>query len=67
MLKIYFDRNCVTHKKTYPYILNIAEECGDRFIFPSSNAHIRNLMVSHTKSAQKYFLSDTHKFECRKD
>ena len=29
MLKIYFDWNCITHSKNiYPYILNIAEECG---------------------------------------
>ena len=58
MLKIYFDWNCITHSKNiYPYILNIAEECGDRFIFPFSNAHIRDLMVSHNKE-NKYFDSD---------
>lgn len=58
MLKIYFDWNCITHSKDkYPYILNIAEECGDRFIIPFSNAHIRDLMVSHNKG-NKYFDSD---------
>ena len=63
MLKIYFDWNCITHSKNiYPYILNIAEECGDRFIFPFSNAHIRDLMVSHTKG-NKYFDSDLNLLE----
>lgn len=58
MLKIYFDWNCITHSKNiYPYILNIAEECGDRFLFPFSNAHIRDLMVSHNKE-NKFFDSD---------
>ena len=58
MLKIYFDWNCITHSKNiYPYILNIAEECGDRFIFPFSITHIRDLMVSHNKE-NKYFDSD---------
>jgi len=55
MLKIYFDWNIITHSKDkYPHILNIAEECGDRFIFPFSNAHIRDLLVSH-KEGNKYY------------
>lgn len=46
MLKIYLDWNCITHSKDlYPYILSICEECNDRFIFPYSNAHIRDLLV----------------------
>lgn len=58
MLKIYFDWNCITHSKNiYPYILNIAEECGDRFIFPFSNAHIRDILVSH-KDGNEYYDSD---------
>lgn len=58
MLKIYFDWNCITHSKNiYSYILNIAEECGDRFIFPFSNAHIRDLLVSH-KEGNEYYDSD---------
>lgn len=58
MLKIYFDWNCITHSKNiYPYILNIAEECGDRFLFPFSNAHIRDIMVSYNKE-NKFFESD---------
>lgn len=47
MLKIYFDWNCITHSKDkYPYILEICESCKDKFIFPYSNAHIRDLMVN---------------------
>ena len=58
MLKIYFDWNCITHSKDkYPYILNIAEECGDRFIFPFSNAHLRDILVSH-KDGNEYYDSD---------
>jgi len=58
MLKIYFDWNCITHSKNkYPYILNIAEECRDRFIFPFSNAHIRDLLVSHNEG-NSFFDSD---------
>lgn len=55
MLKIYFDWNCITHSKNnYPYILNIAEECRDRFIFPFSNAHIRDVLVSHSEGNEYY-------------
>ena len=58
MLKIYFDWNCITHSKDkYPFILNIAEECGDRFIFPFSNAHLRDILVSH-KDGNEYYDSD---------
>lgn len=63
MLKIYFDWNCITHSKNnYPYILSIAEECGDRFIFPFSNAHVRDLLVSHNKD-NEYYKSDLSLFE----
>lgn len=63
MIKIYFDWNCITHTKNiYPYILNIAEECGDRFIFPFSNAHIRDLLVSH-KKGNEYYDSDINLLE----
>jgi hypothetical protein len=55
MLKIYLDWNCITHAKDlYPYILSICEECGDRFIFPYSNAHIRDLMVSKKSKTDDY-------------
>ena len=63
MLKIYFDWNCITHSKDdYPYILNIAEECRNRFIFPFSNAHIRDLLVSHNNS-NVFFDSDLNLLE----
>lgn len=63
MLKIYFDWNCITHSKDdYPYILNITEECRDRFIFPFSNAHIRDLLVSHNNS-NVFFDSDLNLLE----
>lgn len=63
MLKIYLDWNCITHSKNiYPYILNIAEECRDRFIFPFSNAHVRDLLVGHNKE-NEYYKSDLSLFE----
>ena len=58
MLKIYLDWNCITHSKDlYPYILSICEECSDRFIFPYSNAHIRDLMVCK-KDCPNYYEID---------
>lgn len=58
MLKIYLDWNCITHSKDkYPQILNIVEAYGDRIIFPFSNAHIRDILVSH-KEGNKYFNHD---------
>lgn len=58
MLKIYLDWNCITHSKDrFPYILEIAEECAGRFIFPYSNAHIRDLLVSR-KSNNEYYQQD---------
>lgn len=55
MLKIYLDWNCITHAKNlYPYVLNICEECSDRFIFPYSNAHIRDLMVCKKDHPEYY-------------
>lgn len=63
MLKIYFDWNCITHSKDlYPCILSISEECGDRFIFPFSNAHLRDLLVSH-KEGNEYYSSDLNYLE----
>lgn len=63
MLKIYFDWNCISHSKDkYPYIQSIAEECRDRFIFPFSNAHIRDLLVSRNEE-NEYFESDLTSFE----
>lgn len=58
MLKIYFDWNCITHSKDkYPDILDIAEKYRDMFIFPFSNAHIRDILVSH-KEENEYYNSD---------
>lgn len=58
MLKIYFDWNCITHSKDkYSYILQNAKEYGNRFIFPFSNAHIRDVLVSQEKG-NEYFESD---------
>lgn len=55
MLKIYLDWNCITHSKDrFPYILEIAEECASRFIFPYSNAHIRDLLVSRSSNNEYY-------------
>lgn len=55
MLKIYFDWNCITHSKDkYPYILEICESCKDKFIFPYSNAHIRDLMVNKDLNIEEY-------------
>ena len=55
MLKIYFDWNCITHAKDkYPYILDIAKECKNRFVFPYSNAHIRDLMVNKESHRIEY-------------
>lgn len=48
MLKIYLDWNVITHCKKgdrYEDILNKVELYGDKFIFPYSNAHIRDLQV----------------------
>lgn len=58
MLKIYFDWNCITHSKDkYPFILDVAKERGEFLIFPFSNAHIRDVMVSH-EDGNKYFQED---------
>mgnify|MGYP004444117737 CR=1 FL=1 len=49
MLKIYLDWNAITHCKKgdiYEVILHAAEECGDKYIFPYSNAHIRDLKTN---------------------
>lgn len=55
MLKIYFDWNCITHSKDkYPYILEICESCKEKFIFPYSNAHIRDLMVNKDLNIEEY-------------
>lgn len=58
MLKIYFDWNCITHSKdNYTYLLEIVKLYGKDFIFPFSNAHIRDVLVSH-KEGNEYFDSD---------
>mgnify|MGYP006991365433 CR=1 FL=1 len=56
MLKIYFDWNCITHSKDEKYssLLEIVKLYGKDFIFPFSNAHIRDVLVSH-KEGNKYF------------
>lgn len=57
MLKIYLDWNCITHSKdgdSYSFIQDIVKKYGDHFIFPYSNAHIRDLMVSHNPSNNFY-------------
>ena len=58
MLKIYFDWNCITHSKNKcKFILSIAKCFGRNFIFPFSNAHIRDVLVSH-KEGNVFFDSD---------
>lgn len=58
MLKIYFDWNCITHSKNkYSDLLEIVKSHGKDFIFPFSNAHIRDVLVSH-KEGNEYFDSD---------
>lgn len=63
MLKIYFDWNCITHSKDkYDYLSDIVELYGNNFIFPYSNAHIRDVLVSH-KEGNKYFDLDISRLE----
>lgn len=63
MLKIYLDWNCITHSKDkYPYILGIAEEWKNFIVFPFSNAHIRDVMVSHN-NGNNYFQEDVKLLE----
>ena len=58
MLKIYLDWNCINNIQTkYPKLYELIKEYGHLFIFPYSNAHIRDLIVSH-KPDNSYFESD---------
>ena len=55
MLKIYFDWNCITHSKdNYTYLLEIVKLYGKDFIFPFSNAHIRDVLVSHKEDNESF-------------
>lgn len=47
MLKIYLDWNCINNIQTrHPRLYELIKEYGHLFIFPYSNAHIRDLLVS---------------------
>ncbi len=47
MLKIYLDWNCINNIQTrHPKLYELIREYGHLFIFPYSNAHIRDLQVS---------------------
>jgi hypothetical protein len=47
MLKIYLDWNSINNIQTrHPKLYELIKEYGHLFIFPYSNAHIRDLIVS---------------------
>ncbi len=47
MLKIYLDWNCISNIQTrHPKLYELIKEYGHLFIFPYSNVHIRDLIVS---------------------
>ena len=49
MLKIYLDWNSINNIQTrHPKLYELIKEYGHLFIFPYSNAHIRDLIVSMT-------------------
>ena len=58
MLKIYLDWNCINNiESRHPELYRLLGEYGDAFIFPYSNAHIRDLMMSHSVD-NRYFDHD---------
>ena len=69
MLKIYLDWNVITHCKKgdiYENILNLIEACGDKYIFPYSNAHIRDFSVNPQARKDDYYKDiNTFKAICK--
>ena len=58
MLKIYLDWNCINNiERRHPKLYWLLTEYGEAFIFPYSNAHIRDLMMSHNPD-NRYFDHD---------
>lgn len=58
MLKIYLDWNCINNiESRHPELYRLLMEYGDLFIFPYSNAHIRDLMMGQQTDNQ-YFEHD---------
>ena len=58
MLKIYLDWNCINNiESRHPELYRLLMEYGDLFIFPYSNAHIRDLMMGQ-HSGNRYFEHD---------
>ena len=58
MLKIYLDWNCINNiESRHPKLYRLLGEYSDAFIFPYSNAHIRDLMMSHSPD-NRYFDHD---------
>ena len=55
MLKIYLDWNSINNIQTrYPKLYELIKEYGHLFIFPYSNAHIRDLLVSKDENNPFY-------------
>ena len=55
MLKVYLDWNCVNNIQTrHPKLYELIKEYGHLFIFPYSNAHIRDLQVSKDENNPFY-------------
>ena len=55
MLKIYLDWNCINNIQTrHMELYELIKEYGHLFIFPYSNAHIRDLMVSKDENNPFY-------------
>ena len=55
MLKIYLDWNSINNIQTrHPKLYELIKEYGHLFIFPYSNAHIRDLMVSKDENNPFY-------------
>ena len=55
MLKIYLDWNSINNIQTrHPKLYELIKEYGHLFIFPYSNAHIRDLLVSKDENNPFY-------------
>jgi len=55
MLKIYLDWNSINNIQTrHPKLYELIKEYGHLFIFPYSNAHIRDLLVSKEENNPFY-------------
>lgn len=59
MLKVYLDWNCINNIQTrHPRLYEMIMEYGYLFIFPYSNAHIRDLLVSKDNNNNPYYEKD---------